>query len=549
MGELLKIFIGKLHRTRWRGLLIGAVALELITLVVAWSTWPTGGTGVTFERERVRANLVAHLEKRAKEETAKLDAVRDWQKIATLTKARDRQLANLDRLLERIARRFKKKEVSAQYTTACRILAGQGPVEALRLLESNTGARERKISVLKRAHEVMQQSLHELLHEKLLAAFLLEKDLQWDKAEAVYRAVVRDGGSWPEPRQQLADFLYERGVVEPEAGDRKLGEAAEVWRDLLLLQPRDEDPESWAITQTNLGNTLWSQGKRLGGPLSLRLLGEAVTAYRAALEVYTREQSPQDWATTQKYLGLALSYQATRSEGPESLRLLNESVTAYHAALEVYTREQSPKDWAMTQYNLGLALSYQGKRTSGAGSPAGSLRLLGEAVTAFRAALTVYTREQSPQDWASTQYNLASALMNQGQGRGVPEREGGASDAENMRLDGEAVTAYRAALEIYTREQVPQDWAHAQFNLGGVLTNQSMHAEDAEGKRLLGEALTAYRASLEIYTRKELPQDWASTQFSIAFTLRALADRSETAEAKRLRAEAEVIDKELAAQP
>jgi tetratricopeptide (TPR) repeat protein len=59
----------------------------------------------------------------------------------------------------------------------------------------------------------------------------------------------------------------------------------------------------------------------------------------------------------------------------------------------------------MTQNNLGLALQEQGIRTGG---EAGA-RLLAEAVTAYRHALEVRTRETLPLQWAQTHRNLAQA--------------------------------------------------------------------------------------------------------------------------------------------
>jgi tetratricopeptide (TPR) repeat protein len=86
---------------------------------------------------------------------------------------------------------------------------------------------------------------------------------------------------------------------------------------------------------------------------------------------------------------------------------LAEAVAAYRQALEVYTREQLPQQWATTQNNLGNALAEQGVRTSG---EAGA-RLLAEAATAYRQALDVRTREVLPPQWAQTQNNLARAYM------------------------------------------------------------------------------------------------------------------------------------------
>ena len=69
---------------------------------------------------------------------------------------------------------------------------------------------------------------------------------------------------------------------------------------------------------------------------------------------------------TQNNLGVALRDQAARTEGPKGAELLAQAVSAYRSALEVYTREQLPQDWAVTQNNLGTALSGPGGSDRGA---------------------------------------------------------------------------------------------------------------------------------------------------------------------------------------
>ena len=94
---------------------------------------------------------------------------------------------------------------------------------------------------------------------------------------------------------------------------------------------------------------------------------------------------------------------------------------------------------------------------------------LEEAVAAYRAALEEWTRERVPLDWAMTQNNLGTALRRSG------ERESGTARLE------EAVAAYRAALEERTRERVPLDWAMTQNNLGTALS--SARASGRAGRR------------------------------------------------------------------
>jgi len=150
-------------------------------------------------------------------------------------------------------------------------------------------------------------------------------------------------------------------------------------------------------------------------------------------------------------------------------------------------------------------------------------------VKAYRLALEVRTREALPQGWATTQNNLAIALSDQA---------GASEGAERARLLGEAVKAYRLALEVYTREALPQDWAMTQNNLAVALSDQAGASEGAERARLLSEAVKAYRLALEVYTREALPQDWAMTQINLAIALRAQAEASEGAERARLLGEA-----------
>ena len=68
------------------------------------------------------------------------------------------------------------------------------------------------------------------------------------------------------------------------------------------------------------------------------------------------------------------------------------------------------------------------------------------AIEAYRAALSVLSREASPQDWGAAQNNLGIAYEERIRG----------SRAENLEA---AIEAYEAALTVRTREAFPQAWA------------------------------------------------------------------------------------------
>jgi hypothetical protein len=52
-------------------------------------------------------------------------------------------------------------------------------------------------------------------------------------------------------------------------------------------------------------------------------------------------------------------------------------------------------------------------------------------------------------------------------------------------------------------------------------------SEGEENWKLLGQAVGAYRNALQVYTRERLPQGWAMTQNSLGITLEAQGERSE----------------------
>jgi tetratricopeptide (TPR) repeat protein len=91
-----------------------------------------------------------------------------------------------------------------------------------------------------------------------------------------------------------------------------------------------------------------------------------------------------------------------------------------------------------------------------------------------------------------TQNNLGNALARLG------KREGGTANLT------EAVAAYRAALEEFTRDRAPLQWATAQNNLGNALERLG---ERESGTADLTEAVAAWEACLTV-TASAWPPAW-----------------------------------------
>ena len=183
------------------------------------------------------------------------------------------------------------------------------------------------------------------------------------------------------------------------------------------------------------------------------------------------------------------------------------AITGYEVALTVYTREALPQEWAMTQNNLAAAYSDRIK-----GDRADNIE---QAIAASTAALTVRTREALPFEWAATQNNLANAYSDRIKG----------DKAENIEI---AIASSTAALTVYTREALPFEWAATQNNLAAVYSDR-IKGDKAENIEI---AIASYTATLTVRTREALPIDWAMTQnnLGLAYSDRIKGDRAENIE-------------------
>jgi tetratricopeptide (TPR) repeat protein len=349
-------------------------------------------------------------------------------------------------------------------------------------------------------------------------AALAEGDL--DKARTAYREAAEAA------RDRLAEPVRTAAELK----------SAEAGAHLLALDWQAADA-AWAEAEAMLAPFDRDGADKLGEAAGDRLekhgvvygragaLSAAIDRWRALAASAEARGDEREVARLRNNLGSALRTLGERTGGTEGVRLLDDAVTAYRHALSVYSRADMPADWATTQNNLGAALAAQGQRIAGSEG----LRLFDEAITAYRAALTVHTRADMPVDWAMTQNNLGVALQAQGQRTGGPK---------GLRLLDAAVTACRDALTVYTRSDMAADWAMTQNNLGNALQSQGDRTDGPDGLRLLDEAVMAYRNSLAVRTRADMPAQWAMTQNNLAAALHGEGERTAGLDGLRLLDEA-----------
>ena len=138
------------------------------------------------------------------------------------------------------------------------------------------------------------------------------------------------------------------------------------------------------------------------------------------------------------------------------------------------------------------------------GNQRGDSEALERAVAAYRDALNEFTQDRVPLEWARTQSNLGVALFL------IGERESG---TERLKA---AADAYREALKEGTREKVPLLWATTQNNLGTALARLG---ERERSREQLEAAVVAHREALKERPRERVPVDWAVTQVNLGSAL------------------------------
>ncbi|WNF13898.1 tetratricopeptide repeat protein [Microcystis aeruginosa] len=183
------------------------------------------------------------------------------------------------------------------------------------------------------------------------------------------------------------------------------------------------------------------------------------------------------------------------------------SIIAHNLSLKIYTRKDSPENWAQILNNLAVACKNRilGDRAEN----------LERAIKLYEQALEVRTRKNFPVDWAGTLNNLALAYSDRIRG----------DRADNLE---KAIELYGQALEIYTRKNFPVDLARILNNLA-IAYSDRIRGDRAEN---LEKAIELYGQALEVRTRKNFPVDWAMTLNNLASTYinRILGDRAENLE-------------------
>ena len=301
---------------------------------------------------------------------------------------------------------------------------------------------------------------------------------------------------------------YQDGHMSADQASESLSQSVDQLRSVLVIRSRSENPVEWGKTQILICNILSLESMLSSGQRATDLLTQAEASARATLEVLTKADHPHDWALAEAALGSALIAHALIESGNQAHDLFLQGAAAIQASLQESVKEDDPLDWANAQQNLATILSTESKDFSGSQA----IDLMTQSAAALRFELQVITKASLPLRWAGTQYDLGSALtqivdLYNSQNQNNQDHAKQVADYHSQ-----AAVAFRAALEVFNRQNTADQWAHTQWALGNILLAQSQADPANPSTDLLAQAANALSGSLEIITLKTSPKDWGNIQ-------------------------------------
>jgi len=137
-------------------------------------------------------------------------------------------------------------------------------------------------------------------------------------------------------------------------------------------------------------------------------------------------------------------------------------------------------------------------------------------ISLFERALNLVDKKRNPALWAQLQFALGLSLLQYYfWDRASVEK---------------AILHYKFALEFYTRESFPKEWANVHVALSEAYSNLGLHTGGFSGS--VEHALEHGRLALEVFTRQAFPAEWALANVALgnAFIMRFRGNNFEDVE-------------------
>jgi tetratricopeptide (TPR) repeat protein len=267
------------------------------------------------------------------------------------------------------------------------------------------------------------------------------------------------------------------------------------YNEILNIISDSKNPNEYAITQNNIGNAYLKFADFQN--IEINALN-AIDAYQKAINIYLKnDRYTIKYAETQNNLGKAyLKLADIRNVELNSFKAINASLEA----LKTFTMKSYSTDYAIAQNNLGEAyLNLADVRDKENNSE--------KAIIAFNETLKIFTKESYSTDYAIAQNNLGEAYLNLAD---VRDKENNSEKA--IIAFNKTIKTAQEALNVYTRESHPINFAIIQITLGNAYLN-SANIQDKKNNN--ENAIIVYLKGVEVFTIESYPLYYAMVQTNI----------------------------------
>ena len=256
---------------------------------------------------------------------------------------------------------------------------------------------------------------------------------------------------------------------------------------VLALFSSDESLEQWVEVQYCLEEIDRRRAKE-GWQANLE---HALSFCQQALLVYTREEFLIVNGIIQILLGVIYVELGAVMNKPEEM--YERALICYLRTESIFAEETFPLQWAIIQQALSFTYTMRIEESKDAN--------LQQAITRGQSSLRVFTRTAYPLEWACTHTYLAEAYRQAATCVNLCEIYSGRSSMQEQ-----AHRHLEAALQIYTVEGYPVEWAKVQHFLGMIYLNR------VRGRRRdnLEQARDSFESALHVFQQKFFPSDYAA---------------------------------------
>ena len=290
-------------------------------------------------------------------------------------------------------------------------------------------------------------------------------------------------------RLKLRSSLGGALTREAERGEAGAGlERAIVMLEEVVARSRSVDPELCANAEVNLGHAYGlraERGSRTGW-------GEAIDVLEDALSIFDSAGKHEPWAAAANNLGIMLLHRPDGDRGQNLARakdLFERTIAITHA-------DGTASRWAGAQNNLGTVLL---------ATPTGDADAnVDAACRAYESALTVWTKQAHPLEWALTTARLAMAEWN----RVDPDQ-------------GKVAALYRAALDGLDPGKYPVHWARTASLSADVLSADEQDRTSSTDS--LRRSIRTYETAIAIFLDRGSRFDAATAEHNRAIAAYRLA--------------------------